>query len=341
MKIIIRNKVWPHIFLWVSLYIFWVLIFQRRAFAFSRTMTIEFCYLLFIVANFYFNVIVLIPRLLYQKKYSSFILLFLAGILAGALLRVPLALYLNQHVFIPGGPHPGAYELFVNSFINIFIWVICLVAGKLIFDRIRFQQYVENMENEKSRTELDFLKAQFNPHFLFNSINSIYGHIDKNNVSARNMLLTFSEMLRYQLYDCNTETISVDKELNYLQNYIALQRSRKEENLIVQFDIADNIKGFKIVPLLFVAFIENCFKYVGNNEERENRVEISFKKVNDTIIFRTFNTKEKEHTFRINDRGIGIANVKRRLDLLYPGKHELSIREQELSHEVILKIQLS
>ena len=337
----IRNKFWPHFFLWVSLYIFWVIIFQRHAFAFSRTMTIEFCYLLFIVGNFYFNVSFTIPRFLYRKKYALFTLFFLAGILTGAILRVPLALFLNQHYFIPDGARPGGYELFVNSFINIFIWVICLVAGKLIIDRIRFQQYVEKIENEKSRTELDFLKAQFNPHFLFNSINSIYGHIDKNNVSARNMLLTFSEMLRYQLYDCNTETISVDKELNYIQNYIALQQSRKEENLIVQFDVADNIKGFKIVPLLFVAFIENCFKYVSNNEEKENRVEISFKKINDTIIYRSFNTKETGNTSRINDKGIGIANVKRRLDLLYPGKYDLSIGEQELSHEVILKIQLS
>src|SRR5882762_10143742 len=191
-----RNKIWPQILLWASLYLFWVLIFQRRTFAFSRTMTVEFCYLIFIAANFYFNVSFTIPRFLYRRKYVLFAVLFLAGIVTGALLRVPLALYLNQHYFIPGRPQPGIIELFFNSFINIFIWVICLVAGKLIVDRIRFQQYVEDIENEKFRTELDFLKAQFNPHFLFNSINSIYSHIDKNNVSARNMLLTFSEMLR-------------------------------------------------------------------------------------------------------------------------------------------------
>jgi LytS/YehU family sensor histidine kinase len=247
---------------------------------------------------------------------------------------------MNQHYFNSSGPAPALDDLFFNSFINIFIWVLCLVAGKLIIDRIRFQQYVENIKNEKYRAELDFLKAQFNPHFLFNSINSIYSHIDKTNSTARNMLLTFSEMLRYQLYDCNTETISIDKELNYIKNYIALQQTRKEESLIVTLEVDKNMKGFTIAPLLFIAFIENCFKYVSDHEERENKVEISLKKADDILEFRAFNTKEIMNASRINHKGIGIANVKRRLELLYPGKYDLTIGEQEQSHEVILKLQL-
>jgi LytS/YehU family sensor histidine kinase len=155
------------------------------------------------------------------------------------------------------------------------------------------------------------------------------------------MLLNFSEMLRYQLYECNTEKINIEKELSYLKNYIALQQSRKDENLIVKFEIDDNIKGFKIVPLLFVAFIENCFKYVSDSDEKENRVEISFRKINGTLVFRTFNTKEKANNATINHKGIGVANARRRLELLYPDKYDLSIGECEQSHEVILKLQLS
>lgn len=327
--------------LWVFLYFFWILIFQKRAFAFSRTMTVEFCYLLFVAGNFYFNTSINIPFFLYKRKYILFAVLFLAGIIAGSIARVPLALYMNRHYFNPSGPAPSLPDLFFNSFINIFIWTLCLVAAKLIIDRIRFQQYVENIKNEKYRAELDFLKAQFNPHFLFNSINSIYGHIDKSNRTARNMLLTFSEMLRYQLYDCNTETISIDKELNYIKNYIALQQTRKEESLIVTLDVDKDIKGFKIAPLLFIAFIENCFKYVSDDEERENKVAISLKKAGDVLEFRAFNTKEPANNSRIDHKGIGIANVKRRLELLYPGRHNLIIGEQEQSHEVILKLQLS
>jgi len=263
------------------------------------------------------------------------------GILAASLLRVPLATYLAQHYFAPGKTPPGFSELFFNSFINIFIWVICLVTGKLIIDRIRFQKYIDTMEKEKTKNELDFLKAQFNPHFLFNSINSIYGNIDKGNSTARNMLLTFSEMLRYQLYECNTGNISIDKEISYIKNYIALQQIRKADNLNIELDIDEELRGFAIAPLLFIAFIENAFKYVSHYENKVNEVKISLSKKGDDIVFKVFNTKENYNGRRVMDhKGIGIVNVKRRLELLYPLKHELIINSGEAFHEVLLNLQL-
>src|SRR5690349_21857858 len=166
-----QKGTWYNLLLWIGLYLLWVIVFQKRAFAFSRTMTIQFCYLLFIAGNYYFNIYYTVPVFLYRKEYVAFASLFLVGIVIASLLRVPLATYLSQHYFAPGKPPPGGTELFFNSLINIFIWTICLVAGKLILDRIRFQKYIEVIEKEKMKNELDFLKAQFNPHFLFNSIN--------------------------------------------------------------------------------------------------------------------------------------------------------------------------
>jgi LytS/YehU family sensor histidine kinase len=317
------------------------MIFQKREFAFSRTVTVEFCYLIFIAANFYFNIYFTIPRYLYRKKYFAFAGSMIAGIIIGALLRVPLAMYLNQHYFLIGKSQPGFSELFLNSFLNIFIWVIGIVSIKLIIDRFRFQQYVDEMAKEKEKAELDFLNAQFNPHFLFNSINSIYGHIDKHNSVARNMLLTFSDMLRYQLYDCNSDSINIDKEINYIKNYVALQQMRKEENLAVNISISQNVKGFTIAPLLFIAFIENAFKYVGNSANKENSVTISFRKENNTLFFKTCNTKEANNNNSIEHKGIGIANAKRRLALLYPGKYHLAINEDENFYEVNLDLLLS
>jgi LytS/YehU family sensor histidine kinase len=304
-------------------------------------MTIQFCYLLFIAANYYFNIYFAIPAFLYKKKYAAFALLFLAGIITASLLRVPLATYLSQHYFAPGKPPPAFSELLINSFTNIFIWTICLVAGKLIFDRIRFQKYIDTMEKEKTKNELDFLKAQFNPHFLFNSINSIYGNIDKGNSTARNMLLTFSEMLRYQLYECNTDSIPVDKEISYIKNYIALQQIRRPDNLNIELDIDEGLRGFAIAPLLFIAFIENAFKYVSHYENKVNEVKISLSKKGDDIVFKVFNTKENYNGHQLMDhKGIGIVNVKRRLQLLYPLKHELTINSGEAFHEVLLNLKL-
>src|SRR4029077_2940649 len=128
---------------------------------------------------------------------------------------------------------------------------------------------------EKANNELNFLRAQFNPHFLFNSINSIYGHIDKSNKVAREMLLVFSEMLRYQLYECNIEKIELYRELNYIRNYIAIQKSRMDEQISVSFCDAVINRNIKLAPLILITFIENAFKYVGFNECKDNRIDIS------------------------------------------------------------------
>lgn len=336
-----QKRTWHRLLLWIGLYFLWVIVFQKRAFSFSKTMTIQFCYLLFIAGNYYFNVLYTVPNFLYRRKYAAFALLFLAAIVAASLLRVPLATYLSEYYFAPGKPPPGFSELFFNSLINIFIWTICLVAGKLIIDRIRFQNYIEVIEKEKMKNELDFLKAQFNPHFLFNSINSIYGNIHKSNSTAREMLLTFSEMLRYQLYECNTSTINIEKEIHYIRNYVSLQQIRKAENLSIQLQVSEEVRGIRIAPLMFIAFIENSFKYVSNYENKPNEVKISLARSNNQLFFKTFNTKENSNGRKTIDQGgIGIANVKRRLELLYPGKHALVIQNNDHSFEVILNLEI-
>jgi two-component system LytT family sensor kinase len=336
----VKNKEWFYHLGWLCLYIFWVLVFQNRQFALSQTATVQFCYLIFIAANFYFNIYFTVPRFLYTKKYLAFLLLMLTGIVVAALLRVPLAMYLNRHQFLVGKSQPEFSAIFSSSLLNIFIWVACLVAAKLVADRFRFQHYVDAIKKEKEEAELNFLNAQFNPHFLFNSLNSIYGHIDKRNSTARNMLLTFSNMLRYQLYECNNNSIDIEKEISYIRSYVLLQQIRKEESLIVRINISDNVKGFAIAPLLFIAFIENAFKYVGNNDDKENIVDISFRKEGESLIFKCYNTRETIKENSITHKGIGIANVRQRLALIYPAKHFLDIEDEENYYEVVLKLEL-
>lgn len=206
-------------------------------------------------------------------------------------------------------------------------------------DRFRVQQYVEQIKKEKSKTELDFLNAQLNPHFLFNSIHSIYGHIDKDNSTARNMLLTFSDMLRYQLYYCNNEAIDISRELEYIKNYVTLQRSRKEEDLIVNFHVDKSVKGLTVAPLLFICFVENAFKYVGITGEGENRIDISFSNQENSLLFKCLNTKDPIPVTNIDHKGIGIDNTRRRLNLHYPGRHFLDIQENKEYYLVKLKIE--
>ena len=175
-----------HLLWWMGMYLFWVMIFQKRSFALSTTATIEFCYLFFVAANYYFNMAFIVPRFLYRQRHVEYILFFVLGVVIAALLRVPLAAYLNANYFFPGRPQPSLSAIFIASLLNIFIWTALLCAGKIAISRYRLQRYLEEVQKEKSQAELDFLNAQLNPHFLFNSLNSIYGQIDKQNSSAKN-----------------------------------------------------------------------------------------------------------------------------------------------------------
>ncbi|HEV9036520.1 MAG TPA: histidine kinase [Puia sp.] len=335
-----QRRVWIAIGLWSGLYVLWILLFHDHVFTVTRTLTVQFCYLLFVFANYYIQVYYAIPRLLHRKRYLLFGMLLPLGIAVSALIRTPLAIWLQTHVFLPGHPAPDADGVFLDSFLNISIWVVFAIAVRQVIEKINFRQHIDSLERQRIRNELDFLKAQFNPHFLFNSINSIYGHIDKRNGKARDMLLSFSEMLRYQLYECNVDKIAIERELQYIRHYVALQQERKGGSLRVRLDIPENIGGFTIAPLLLITFVENAFKYVGSDEDSDNEVRLSFRKHRDELLFRAFNTKEATSPADGVKGGIGIVNARRRLDLQYPDRHRLTITDGDGSYEVVLNLNI-
>jgi two-component system LytT family sensor kinase len=317
-------------------YLFWIFIFRNSTLILTHAITIQFCYLIFIAANYYFNSFYTIPFLLNKKKYIKFGICFISAITITSIIRVPVSILVNIYVFKVNNPHFEYLAIFYNSFVNILFWVVIILTGKMIAEKIRSQIYIEQIEKERSANELNFLRAQFNPHFLFNSINSIYGHIDKSNKQARDMLLVFSEMLRYQLYECNVEQIELDRELNYIRNYIAMQKSRIDERIAVSFCAGEINGSIKVAPLLLITFIENAFKYVGFNEFKENQVDITLKHENGNLLFRIFNTKDTFINHSERSSGLGIANAKRRLELLYPNKHQLKINDHEDNYEITL-----
>jgi len=203
------------------------------------------------------------------------------------------------------------------------------------------QRQIAFIEREKAINEMNYLRAQVNPHFLFNSLNVVYGHIERENKTARNILLKFSEMLRYQLYECNADSVNIAKEVDYIRNYVSLQKWRKEENLIVQLQLGDALNGFNIAPLLLISFIENAFKYVSNFDEKENKILISLSREGNKLLFHVFNTKDPFQHVHVDERvGIGITNTKRRLEILYPNRHQLDIDEALHCYDVKLSLEL-
>ncbi len=323
-----KDQLIYHILFWLLAYLFWIYVFRNNALVFTRTITIQFCYLIFIAANYYFNTLYNIPLNLDQKKYFKFGVLFLLAICMTALIRVPVSFLVTTYLFRVTGSPFNSISVFYDSFVNILFWVVLILGGKMIADKIRSEIYISKIEKEKDANELNFLRAQFNPHFLFNSINSIYGHIDKTNKPAREMLLKFSEMLRYQLYECNVEEIELDRELNYIKNYISLQKSRMDERIRVSSSFNSLNGNTKIAPLLLITFIENAFKYVGLDEGKENFIHITLEQKEGNFHFNIVNSKDNFRFKTEGSSGLGISNTKRRLELLYPGRHELKIDDQ-------------
>ena len=196
--------------------------------------------LMIYVANY-----LLIPRLLYKKKYLLFGVVFLAMIIASSLVKMQVIGQLMQNERL--------FDLSVNlkariydNMIPHFLLVCTGAAFKLILDYTKVQQRLLEMAKEKAEAELGFLKSQINPHFLFNSLNAVYFLIDKQNADARNALHKFSAMLRYQLYECNADTVPIEKEIGYLQHYVDMQRLRKNDNYKISFITEGEMKNFSI-----------------------------------------------------------------------------------------------
>jgi LytS/YehU family sensor histidine kinase len=193
------------------------------------------------------------------------------------------------------------------------------------------------LEVEKLNTELEYLKSQINPHFLFNSLNTIFFQIDKTNIDARTTLTKFSDMLRFQLYECNGHAMVLEREIHYLRNYVDLQRLRRDEKYKIEFTTSGDSREFTVAPLLLMPLVENAFKYLSHFPEGNNRVSIHIHNDEQSLEAIVKNTKEIR-VERKEAGGIGLKNLRRRLELQYPNKHELEINDGKTEFEVILRI---
>ncbi|MEZ4904295.1 MAG: histidine kinase [Spirosomataceae bacterium] len=286
----------------------------------------------------YGNLWILVPWFFDKKRYGVY---FLA--LSGMILLY--VVFKNLHDMYIYGYLLGDIErrsYLTNTFYNLSIAVFYAIFSMAIWlSREWFYQreLVQKIKNEQLATELQYLKSQINPHIVFNTLNLIYGSIHKTNPEARQLVVQFSDLLRYQLYECNTEKVPIEKELAYLENYVNLQRLRKNDNIKIEVTISQEVKGLMIAPLLFSPFVENAFKYVSNHDIRLNHIAITLFMEENTLIFKCFNTKSEEVKKKLeNSGGIGIVNVKRRLELLYPQRHKLEILEEKEDFEVELQL---
>ena len=292
-----------------------------------------------LVLMVYITNYIFIPSFLYKKRYGQFIFLFLLMILISSVTKMYIVGRLTHDptLFTLSGNIKG--RIYDNVIPHFFL-VIAGASIKLMFDQINLQKKMAELAKDKAEAELNFLKSQINPHFLFNSLNAVYFLIDKNNSDARKALHKFSDMLRYQLYEANGEKIPIEKEIDYLQDYVHLQQLRKDENYKVQFNCSPEVKNFSIEPLLLIPFVENAFKHISHNAKGDNFVKLDMTRNNGYFEFAIENSCEKGIYTTEQHGGIGMNNVKRRLELLYPDTHQLNITDEAERFKINLKLKI-
>lgn len=192
---------------------------------------------------------------------------------------------------------------------------------------------LEKVTNDHLETELKFLKAQYHPHFLFNALNTIYFQMDEDVPGAKKSIETFSELLRYQLYD-QQKQVPILQEIEYLQSFIELQKIRSSDKLKLEVDFDPQLNGQMVYPLLFLPLVENAFKFIGGDYQ----MVVTAKLTDNNIEFRIENSIPKIKPAELKAGGIGLENLKRRLNLLYPDQHVLDLEAENENFKAVLKL---
>jgi two-component system, LytTR family, sensor kinase len=325
---IVRYKL-HHLFFWLMVFALWYYLRYQDYSTTQKALTVTLIKVVDLALLIYTCNYILVPKLLYKKRYGWFAAAFIVMIVASSVGKM---LIIGHVINNPALMHlSGNWKgRIYDNVIPHFFLVTAGVAFKLLFDYTRLQKRLAEVAKEKAEAELNFLKSQINPHFLFNSLNSVYFLIDKENEQARNALHKFSDMLRYQLYECNGERIPVEKEIGYLKDYVDLQQLRLSGNTVVQFSCAQDVKSFTIEPLLLIPFVENSFKHVSHyGNGKQNFIQIDIGRENGTFQFSVYNTTEEKQAGVLQQGGIGLQNVKKRLELLYPGQYSLKVNEKK------------
>ncbi|MFL5787143.1 MAG: sensor histidine kinase [Flavisolibacter sp.] len=271
------------------------------------------------VILFYVNAFILVPKFINKRKYGMYFLLF------GGIMIVCLGInYLSFRLLLPNLPYSiKGFALFF--FFPSLFFLAMSTAYKILSDRTIEEQQVKEKETENLKTELSFLRSQVSPHFMFNILNNMVALARKKSDLLEPSLIKLSSLLRYMLYETSTEEVPLNKEIEYLQSYIDLQLQRFGKNVEVQVCMKETDRNYYLEPMLLIPFVENAFKHgTGLIENAYINIKLSVKDNELNFIVKN-RYLPKDDEIKDKSSGIGLSNVKRRLNLLYAGNHTLEI----------------
>jgi sensor histidine kinase YesM len=288
-------------------------------------------FLVLVYSNMYF----LVPKLLFKKKYGAYVLSILAVTVISVFIRKS-----GQYFFVANvklDPYKEDVGAFPFSFI-IFIIISASAAIKLFQQWMLDAQLINELQEANTNAELEQLKNQINPHFLFNMLNNANVLTKKDPEKASLVLMKLSDLLRYQLYDSAREKVFLTSDIHFLEDFLNLEKVRRD-NFDFLISKEGNLSGVQIPPLLFISFVENAVKH-NNDSEKRSYVNLFFDVRNNELFFKCVNSKPILKAVNSGSGGLGLVNIKRRLELLFPSLHLLEIEDNPETYCVTLTIKL-
>lgn len=328
-----------HVLFWVIVWIAITINASEQNFL-GYNFFVEFVNLLFYIFIVYFNINYLFPKYLKGKSIQVYI----SYLILTALLLTPIK---GAFLYILHYDSPISQRQILRKLHSTFLFSF-MIAGattifKILLEWIKYQREKKKLEKEKMQSELKFLRSQINPHFLFNTLNNVYSLALVKSDKTPEIILKLSEILRYMLYECNIPKVKLNNEIKYIENYLALEKLRQREDVKIDLVIEGNTDNIEIAPLLFTPFLENAFKH-GINKVISNASVNIFLKVNENEVYFMVENSKPEFTtedFKKKQGGIGLANVKKRLKILYPKNYKLDIENTKKTYKIELFLNLN
>ncbi len=326
-------KIGLHVVIWILFLILPILIFPNVLERWNAESCHRFYYSLvglLLVLFYYFNYYFALPRYYFKQKYFIFISVHIVFIFGVFGLIIFTSFFLGP--CIPSGIEPSLSR-FVGMILPRHILVFIFSLLMALNDRLKA------IDVQKTNTELQLLRAQINPHFLFNVLNTIYGQAIIKSDHTADSIEKLADLMRYSLKEADVPKVSLEKEIGYIESYIALQSLRLTEKTKVKFQIKGVVNNLQIPPMLLMPFIENAFKY-GVSNELTTTINIVVEVEGKQLILLVENTKLNDRENIETSNQIGINNVKKRLDLIYGSRYSLAINDGATNYSVLLKISI-
>jgi two-component system, LytTR family, sensor kinase len=347
-----RYRIWLHVIFWMAYVFYEGVVWGRVDGDYSRRLVCSLIDLPVKLGAAYYTLYILIDRFFIQRRYAGFLFLLLLSMTVFGIISRVVGYYVLYPLYYPEAMSVGVFftpKILITIF-SIYSVVGILASFHLVRQWYRHEQATRALEDARQQlqkemleAELKLLKSQINPHFLFNTLNNLYVLSLQQSDKTPEIVYKLSNLMSYMLYEGNHAEVPLEREIHYIRNYIALEQIRYDARLEVAFNIYDDVGHLKVAPLVLLPFVENGFKHGVSHQLTGAwiRIDIGFQE--GVLIIKVENSKppENERPYRSNlHSGFGLDNLKKRLDLMYPGRYHLDVLDEEDSYLVVLRLTL-